>query len=235
MLAAVEMWVKRDHKAEWARWEEWLNTIAASVKRVDGVSAKINQPSADLSNRTPELMIEWDAQKLGIGGQELSKYVFDTEPRISLARAGAGFVAVVPYQMMPGEEKVVADRLYALLSKPPKIAPPPAAPDELAASVAGLWDVHVEFNYGSAHHKVVLEQDGGKLVGTLETHFATADLMGSVAGSAVRFQSSVTTPGIRVGFQFAGRIEGEEMAGTVGLGEYGEAKWRGVRHQYRRG
>ncbi len=24
MLAAVEMWVKRDHKAEWAMWESWL-------------------------------------------------------------------------------------------------------------------------------------------------------------------------------------------------------------------
>jgi len=235
MLAAVEMWVKRDHKAEWATWEQWLNTIAASVKRVDGVSAKINQPSADLSNRTPELVIEWDAKKLGIGGQDLSKYVFDTEPRIALSRAGTGFVAVVPYQMMPGDEKVVADRLYALLSKPPKIAPPPAAPDGPPASVEGLWDVHLEFNYGSAHHKVVLEQEGGKLVGTLETHFATADLTGSVTGNAVRFQSSVTTPGTRIGFQFSGKLEGGEMAGTVGLGEYGEAKWRGVRHAYRRG
>ena len=61
MLAAVEMWVKRDHKAEWAMWENWLGQIATSVKRVDGVTTNVRQPSADLSNRTPELVVQWDA------------------------------------------------------------------------------------------------------------------------------------------------------------------------------
>src|SRR6185436_5857854 len=38
MLAAVEMWVKRDHKAEWKQWEDWLAHIATTVKKVDGVT-----------------------------------------------------------------------------------------------------------------------------------------------------------------------------------------------------
>src|ERR1035437_10372695 len=88
MLAAVEMWVKRDHKAEWAQWEAWLDHIATSVKRVDGVTTKINQPSADLSNRTPELQIQWDGAKLGITGQEIGKIVLDTDPRIVVAGSG---------------------------------------------------------------------------------------------------------------------------------------------------
>ena len=67
------MWPRRDHKAEWAQWEAWLDHIATSVKRVDGVSTKVNQPSADLSNRTPELMIQWDGAKLGITGQEIGR------------------------------------------------------------------------------------------------------------------------------------------------------------------
>src|SRR4030095_12139356 len=78
MLAAVEMWVKRDHKAEWAQWEGWLDVIATSVKRVGGVTTKVNQPSADLSNRTPELQIQWDGAKLGITGQEVGKMLLDT-------------------------------------------------------------------------------------------------------------------------------------------------------------
>ena len=53
MLAAVEMWVKRDHKAEWAQWEALARPYRHRVKRVDGVTTKVNQPSADLSNRTP--------------------------------------------------------------------------------------------------------------------------------------------------------------------------------------
>jgi len=31
MLMAVEMWVKRDHDAEWKRWMAWLESIAAHV------------------------------------------------------------------------------------------------------------------------------------------------------------------------------------------------------------
>src|SRR5207302_5108486 len=41
MLAAVEMWVKRDHKAEWKEWEDRLAHISTSVTRVNGVTAKV--------------------------------------------------------------------------------------------------------------------------------------------------------------------------------------------------
>ncbi len=238
MLAAVEMWVKRDHKAEWAQWESWLNSIAASVKRVDGVSAEINQPSADLSNRSPELVVRWDGARLGITGQELSKIALDTEPRVALAWAGgdrsgnmASYVAVVPYQMQPGDEKVVADRLFALLSKPPKVAAP-SAPAAAAISVAGQWDAQLDFGYGSARHKLVFEQDGAKLMGTHEGEFAAGDLSGVVAANTIRFQSSLATEGTRVSFQFSGTLDGGQLSGAVTLGEYGEARWTANRHAY---
>src|SRR5205085_9015289 len=73
MLAAVEMWVKRDHKAEWKQREDQLNHMSTSVKRVEGVTTSVRQPSADLSNRTPELIVQWDGAKLGITGQEAAK------------------------------------------------------------------------------------------------------------------------------------------------------------------
>lgn len=242
MLAAVEMWVKRDHKAEWAQWEGWLNHIATSVKRVDGVTTKINQPSADLSNRTPELVVQWDGAKLGITGQEVRDIVFDTEPRIVVSRGSgsrpgnmSSSVGIVPYQMMPGDEKVVADRLYSLLSKPPKMADPPAPPAGQPASLAGQWELRMDFVCGSVKHNLVIEQDGGKLVGTHHGEFASGDLTGSVAASSVHFQSGLPTEGTRVSFQFTGTAEGGKMSGTVALGEYGEARWVAERHQYRAG
>jgi L-seryl-tRNA(Ser) seleniumtransferase len=233
MLAAVEMWVKRDHKAEWAQWESWLNTIATSVKRVPGVSTKIAQGPSGLSNRSPELTIQWDSS-VAITGQDLSRVLLDTEPRIVLARAAGTSIGIVPYQMGAGDEKVIADRLYAILSKPPKIdAPRP--PEGSPASVAGQWDVRLEFNYGSAKHSVVLEQEGGKLMGTHHGEFAAGDLNGNVAGNTVTFQSSLPTEGTRVSFQFSGTVADGKLSGTVGLGEYGEAKWTAERHQYRSG
>jgi hypothetical protein len=236
------MWVKRDHKAEWAQWEAWLDHIATSVKRVDGVTAKINQPSADLSNRTPELQIEWDGARLGITGQEIAKIVLDTDPRIVVASASgirpgnmASAVSIVPYQMMAGDEKVVAGRLYALLSKPPKIAEPPAPPSGRTAALSGQWDLHLDFVYGSANHTLVLEQDGAKLLGTHQGEFASGDLSGTVAANTVRFQSSLPTEGTRVSFQFSGTAGDGKMSGTVALGEYGEARWTAEKHQYRVG
>src|ERR1019366_6010562 len=65
MLAAVEMWVKRDHKAEWAQWESWLAAIADSVKRIEGVTTRVSQPREGLSNRSPRLPIPWDGARLG--------------------------------------------------------------------------------------------------------------------------------------------------------------------------
>ena len=44
MLAAVEMWVKRDHEAEWKIWDGWLGTIAARLNQIQGVTTSIRQP-----------------------------------------------------------------------------------------------------------------------------------------------------------------------------------------------
>ncbi len=235
MLEAVEMWVKRDHKAEWAMWESWLNQISDSVKRVATVKTEIRQPGPDLSNRSPEMIIQWDAAKVGISGTDLSKLALDTEPRIMLDRASANSVAIVPYQMQPGDEKVVAERLFALLSAPPKVAPPPAPPSGEPVAVAGMWEVKLQFVGGSASHKVMFEQNGGHLQGTHEGEFASGDLTGTVAGNRMQFRSSLPTEGTRVSFQFEGTEQDGKLAGKVLLGEYGEAKWTAERHQFRGG
>src|SRR6266850_5992466 len=53
MLAAVEMWVKRDHQAEWKQWVAWCDQISAGLKKIDGVTTKMGEPNEGLSNRTP--------------------------------------------------------------------------------------------------------------------------------------------------------------------------------------
>jgi L-seryl-tRNA(Ser) seleniumtransferase len=242
MLEAVEMWVKRDHKAEWAMWQSWLTQIGDQAKRVEGVTYRLSDGSEGLSNRSPQLTIQWDGAKLGITGQEVSSILLDTEPRIVFARASGtrpgnmnSSISITPYQMSPGDEKVVAQRLYAVLSKPPRIDNPPAPPQGEPTNVAGQWEVRLDFGYGSATHTVAFEQDGAKLKGTHHGEFAAGDLSGTVAANNVTFQSSLPTEGQRVSFQFKGAVENGKMAGTVALGEYGEAKWTAERHQYRTG
>ena len=82
LLAAVEMWVQRDHKKEDEMWTQWMQTIADRVTRIDGVSATVRQPRG-LGNHSPGLSINWDAAKLGITGEAVSDILWTTEPRIA--------------------------------------------------------------------------------------------------------------------------------------------------------
>ncbi|HLK65327.1 MAG TPA: hypothetical protein VKU19_17935 [Bryobacteraceae bacterium] len=240
MLTAVEMWTKRDHKAEWALWESWLDTIADRVKPIDGVTTKKGMVSEGLSNRTPNLTIQWDGAKLGITGTEVAKVLLDSEPRIVLDR-GTGTrpasmtssAVIVPYMLAAGDEKVIADRLHAVLTKPPKFENPAPLPEGKPVSVAGQWDVRLEFGRGSANHMLVLEQDAGKLVGTHHTEFYASDLNGTVAANKVRFQTSFPIQGQRVSYLFNGTVDGDKISGTVAMGEYGETTWSAEKHKYR--
>ncbi len=238
MLAATEMWKKRDHEAEWRQWQGWLEQISTSVKRINGVTTRVEDPEG-LSNRTPILKIEWNADHLGITGQEVSRLLLDTEPRIVLGGATgarpdrmASSVSVTPYMMMPGDDKIVAQRLYALLSKPPKFENPPILAGE-PVSVAGQWQAELQFIRGSALHTLIFEQHGDALVGTHQGEFVSGDLSGTVAANQVRFRSSQKIQGQRLSYEFTGTMDGDKMAGNVNLGEYGEARWTAQRHEYR--
>lgn len=237
MLAAVECWTARDHAAEWQQWMAQLQTISTAVQKVSGVTTRIQDPEG-LSNHTPELRIEWDANQVGITGQELSRLFFDTAPRIALAGGSgrrpdkmASAVSVVPYMMMPGEAQIVAQRLYTVLSNPPKFENPPSSSGE-PAPVTGQWALEIRFLRGSAQHTLILEQHGNELLGTHQGEFVSGDLTGSVHAAKVQFHSVQPIQGQTLSYVFTGTVTGDRMAGKVNLGEYGEAEWGASRHQY---
>jgi L-seryl-tRNA(Ser) seleniumtransferase len=240
MLMAVEMWTKRDHKAEWARWMSWLDHIATQVKRIDGVTTSVTE-TTELSNRTPTLVIRWDPKRLGITGAALARHLMDTEPRITTPggrdREGESSISVTPYQMSPGDEKIVAERIHATLTHPPSGAAPvtttPVAP---GADVSGQWDVRVEYVASASTHTLYLRQVGSRIEGTHQGDFVSRDLSGTIDGDRVQLASSYTERhGDSLSFRFTGTVTGAEMAGTLDMGEYLAAKWSAKRHDFRRG
>lgn len=240
MLTAVQMWKKRDHDAEWQQWQGWLQEIAAGVKRVPGVTTTLHSAEEGLSNRSPRLNIAWDASQLGITGDEVSKQLLDTEPRIVLGNAKgsrpgnmASSISITAYMMMPGDAKVIAERIHGVLSKPPKIANPEPLPQGEPAMVAGQWEVQIDFDRGSAIHTVILEQKGNDLEGTHRGEWVSGDLRGAIAVNLIRFRSSQKIQGTRLFYDFTGTVDGDKMAGNVSLGEYGGARWSAQRHQYK--
>ena len=127
MLAAVEDVAEARPQAEWRSWEDQLTHISDRVKKVPGVTTRVTVERS-LSNRTPSLHIEWDANQLGLTGPEASKLLLDSEPRIALGGVtGArpdrmqSSISVTPWMMMPGEDKIVADRIYTALDRSSEI------------------------------------------------------------------------------------------------------------------
>ena len=238
MLMAVEMWVKRDHKAEWSRWLAWLNSIAANVSRIDGVTTSISE-TTELSNRTPSLTIRWDRRRLGISGADLARHLLDTEPRIATPggrdRGDEASISITPYMMSNGEEKIVAEKVYAALSTAPRPkAPAPASAP--ASDVTGQWDLRIEYVASSSTHTLHLKQVGNRLEGSHQGDFVSRDLSGTIEGNAIQISSSYTERhGDALSFRFTGNVAGDSMSGALDMGEYLTATWSAKKHDYRRG
>jgi seryl-tRNA(Sec) selenium transferase len=230
MLMAVEMWMKRDHEAEWKTWTSWLDSVGKRVSAIPGVTTIIVQPKG-LSNRMPSLRVFWDRKKLGLPGDVAARTLFEGNPRVGVfpARHDADpaltGVSVNPYMMAAGDEKIVADQLVALLSKPPHKddAPPPAA---AAADLSGQWDVKVEYAAGTSNHALNLRQRGNEIDGSHRGDFLSRDLTGTIDGDNVRIRSFFSEQiGDSIAYTFTGKVAGEEMGGSLDMGEYLGGKW----------
>src|SRR5206468_10331957 len=125
----------------------------------------------------------------GEGAEELAT----NKPRIALGGGGGGggrggggggasdagttSISITAWQMAPGDDKVVADRIYGVLSQkrsPRSTAPPPAP----AANLTGRWDVSVEFFSSQSQHALYLTQDGNRLQGSHKGDFSVRDVFG---------------------------------------------------------
>ncbi len=245
MLMAVEMWVKRDHEAEYKQWMSWMEHMAERVSAIDGVKATVREPSG-LSNHSPALSIRWDTDKIGISGEQVSHTLFTTEPRITLA-GGGGFgrgnsnasptetgVSILAYMMQPGDERIVGNRLHEVLSGAPKskLVKETRAP---AADLSGQWDVHIDFAAGSSTHTLFIRQEGGRIEGTHLGDYTPRELSGSINGDAVEMTSRIGEEhGAALTFKFSGNVRGDSMSGNLDMGEYLGAKWSAARHPFGR-
>lgn len=242
MLAAVEMWMKRDHQAEWNTWMSWLNHIAQQVASVDGVTTSIKQ-AEELSNHSPVLSIRWNTDKVGIAGADVEHTLFTTEPRITLSSSGnrrfghsaaenETGLSITAYMMCPGDENVVAERLRAILSKAAgaKLITDTTPP---SSDISGQWDVHIEFAASHSMHNFYLRQNGSDIAGTHQGDFLARDLLGSMHGNVVKMTSSIGEEhGAALTYTFTGTVDGDKMAGDLNLGEYRTANWNATQHKY---
>ena len=233
MLAAVEAWVTRDHNAEWKTWLSWLDSISRRLGKIEGVETAVHEPT-ELSNKSPVLQVSWDPDKLHITAEEVAEDFARNKPRIAIgarSRDGKTTLSITTGQMQPGNEKVVADRIYNILTqkrqpRSEELAPP-------SASINGHWDVTVEFLSSTGQHSLYLEQDGNWIQGTHHSDFSAQEIMGIVEGDQIKMRSNVRIPGSGVTYLFSGTATDNSMSGSIYLGEYLTAKFTAKRAEYR--
>ena len=234
LLAAVQQWYKRDHDAEQREWRSWLKNIEAQLKPLPSTSFVYEEPE-DLSNKSPMLRINWDANVLKITGTELAARLDAGTPRIIVGGSKGirpdmmnSSITIMPYMMEAGEERIIANAIYEGLTKPGPYENP-VIPTGTPAPVQGTWAVTIEYLRGIGEQKFTLEQNGNDLTGTQNGEIYNAKLKGSVHANQIELHSSMAVGGNSIPWTFKGTIEGNNIAGTVRMGEYGGATWKAIR------
>jgi seryl-tRNA(Sec) selenium transferase len=232
MLAAVEAWLIRDHAAEWQTWLDRLDFIARRALQVTGVATEVEQPTG-LSNRCPRLAISWDPAALHITGEQVAEDFARNKPRIALGSedtGGRACIRITPSQMQPGDEAVVAERIYQILAE--VRSPQPTEPAAAEVDIGGHWDLTVEYFAGASHHRIYLQQAGNWVEGTHQSEFSRQEIAGTVEGDQIKLRSQVRRPGDSIPFLFSGRVSGDIMSGSIFLGEYLTAQFTAKRAIY---
>ncbi|HNW56183.1 MAG TPA: PLP-dependent transferase [Bacteroidales bacterium] len=237
MLAAIETWTKRDHAAEEKMWISWLNNISKRVSDIKSVKTTIQEPKG-LDNRSALMSITWDPEQLNITSEEVAEDFAKNKPRIALGcrsdkKTGTTSLSISAWMMQPGDDKIVAERIYEILTrKHPKKSSAMEAP---AANIVGHWDVSVGYYTGKGDHKLFIEkQDGNWIQGMYKSSFSMQEIAGTIEGNQIKLLSNYNAPGDSIPFTFAGTLAGEEISGTLYMGEYHSAKFTAKRSEYKR-
>lgn len=229
MLRAVEAW-RTDHnlQADFRTWESWYAHISDRITKVAGVQAKVQGPIR--GGPFPTLNISWDPAQVGLTAGEVGRLMREGEPPIVTQAEGESHSFLLrPVAMKPGEYEIVAQRLHEVFSSAPKkgversAAPP-------SVNLTGQWEVEIQYEVGSARHKLFLVADGNRITGTHSGWAYQGDLKGEIDGGRVRLRSTLPADGNVLSYTFTGAATAESLSGDVRIGEYGSAKWRARRH-----
>lgn len=120
LLTAVELYLERDHATERKEYHAMLDRAA---RRLAGVPTLFTELiTNDDYSHSPRLSVQWDEAKLGVTLDQMMERLINGEPAIVATdmtkyrpnwKRGIG---IFPYNLRPGEEIIVADRVREILT-----------------------------------------------------------------------------------------------------------------------
>jgi L-seryl-tRNA(Ser) seleniumtransferase len=125
LVAAVDWFLSQDDAAMEAEFRSRAERIAERLRSIPTVEARIFIPP--VANHVPHLLITYDLERIKMPGAEVMQKMRQGTPRIELNPAtgggsasaglasGSNTIVVGVWMMQPGQELIVAQRLYDVL------------------------------------------------------------------------------------------------------------------------
>jgi uncharacterized pyridoxal phosphate-dependent enzyme len=124
LLAAVERYVRLDHKAEEREWDRRSAVIERALKDIPTLQCERIVPP--IANHVPHLLLTWDEKRVRTTREQVTRDLAGGDPPILIGRVhgtGDKGVLISVFVLQEGEERIVAERLRALLEKASAAAP----------------------------------------------------------------------------------------------------------------
>ena len=111
LMAALELYVRRDHEADMERWYSEGRTIVDAVIEIPGVTASVEQD--DWLRPVPEVSIAFTSEWRGRSADEIVDDLANGDPPIIIeaSRRDDEDIFINPHGLMPGEAVLIAERL----------------------------------------------------------------------------------------------------------------------------
>jgi len=114
MVKALECYLKEDHAALNKEWQRRLGFISSKLVALPTVTTAYFVP--DMANHVPHLEIKWDPQRITITPTDVSAALRKGTPSIVVSTGErSGALSMNSFMLQPGQENIVADKLFDLL------------------------------------------------------------------------------------------------------------------------
>ena len=114
MVKALESYLNDDHEALNKEWQRRLEFISGKITTLPTVSTSYFVP--DMANHVPHMEMKWDPQRIKISPADASAALRKGTPSIVLtAGERRQALSMNSFMLQPGEEAIIADKLYELL------------------------------------------------------------------------------------------------------------------------
>src|SRR5262249_4543606 len=117
-MAAVERFVRLDHKGEIREWERRIGVIEAAVRGIPSVQCERITPTT--ANCVPHLILTWDEKRVRITRERFTRSLADAAGPILIGRVpgtGERGICISVFMLQAGEDRIVAERVAGILRK----------------------------------------------------------------------------------------------------------------------